>query len=767
MTAVGQTIAGAFGTLTITSISATSIGYSYTLTDATSGDDVIENFGVVVTDLDGDSASGTLSIVVEDDVPTAIDDVDALQSGSQQGADGNVLTGVGGSDANTADGEADVQGADGASVTAIAFGGESGEINGLTVGAYGTLTIAADGSYVYTLDPENPDVLALDGDDELTETFEYVITDGDGDEATATLTVTIRGRDDIVTITGLNPESAEVTVSEANLSDGSTPDSAALIQTGDFSFNAADGIATIAIAGETLFDGAIVAGLVITTDLGILTITDFVPVFDAAGDIVGGTISYSYELTDNSVLHSGPTNAALTESFAIEITDSDGSTATASLDVRVIDDLPVARSAPSITVAEDAAAISGNLLSNDTLGADGASVTSVTIGSTVIAVAATGVTSFNNANGTYSFQANGAWSFDPLPQISVFPIHADFTYTITDGDGDQSSAVQQIRLADGTLPTVSDPIQLTVDDQHLESGSTPSPMQPVSSSGTIVFTPGSDAIASIAFGDLSTLDGGLSWTLESDNQIIGRDADDNPVVVIDLNVSGNVATITVTLQSNYGLHPDVTIDDLAELGSINVVATDADGDEVAGTVNISVSDDVPSITASSPSAGLLTVDETNLALNATANFAGLFNIVTGADQDGSKVSYAFEVTTATGLIDVATGSKIILQAIGNVVEGRLQDSPSTVAFRLTVAADGQATLDQIRAVRHPDAANPDDPVTLSPTIIRLIATVTDGDGDQGSALVAIGNTLVFRDDGPSIDATNVDTNAITLTTHAF
>jgi VCBS repeat-containing protein len=764
ITAVGQTIAGEFGTLTITGITATSIEYSYTLTEVTSGDDVMENFGVVVTDLDGDAASGTLSIVVEDDVPTAIDDLDSLQSGITSTADGNVLTGIGGVDANDSDGEADVAGADGASVTAIAFGGESGDINGFTFGAYGTLQIAADGSYLYTLDPENPDVAGLDGDDELTETFEYVITDADGDEATATLTVIIRGRDDIVTINGLNPEGAEVTVSEASLSDGSSPDGAALTQTGDFSFDAADGVATIVIAGETLFDGAIVAGLAITTDLGILTITDFVPVFDAAGDIVGGTISYNYELIDNSLLHSGPINAALTESFAIEITDSDGSIATASLDVQVIDDVPVARSEPSIAVAEDAPAISGNLLANDTRSADGATVTSVTIGSAVVAVAATGTTSFTNANGTYTFQANGAWSFDPVPQISVFPIQADFTYTITDGDGDQSSAVQQIRLADGSLPTASGPIQLTVDDQHLESGSTPSPMQPVTSSGNIVFTPGSDAIASIGFGDISTLDGGLSWTLESDNRIIGWDADENPVVVIDLSLSGNVATVSVTLQYNYNLHPDTTIDDLVDLGSIEVVATDADGDQVAGTVNISVSDDVPSITALSPTAGLLTVDETNLAMNATANFASLFNIVIGADQNGSSVSYTFEVTTATGLVDVATGSKIILQAIGNVVEGRLQDSPSTVAFRLTVASNGQATLDQIRAIRHPDATNPDDPVTLSPTIIRLTATVTDGDGDQASALVAIGSTLVFKDDGPSIDATNADTNSITLTT---
>ena len=990
ITEEGQAIELATGTFYIVAINPDSIEYVFLLTDNLLDDPASQPIIVGITDIDGDTASASFQIDILDDVPEARADFDELALDSEEPATGNVIT-----DAEN-DGGRDVAGADGASVTAVSFDGQIGTVGGTTAGAYGTLRIAADGNYIYTLDPDNEAVQGLDGDDALTETFEYTLTDGDGDEATATLTVTIRGRDDIVTIGGLNPAGAEATVAEANLADGSAPDSDALVQTGSFTFDAPDGLATILVGGETLFDGAIVAGFVIATDLGILTITDFEPVLGAGGDIVGGTIGYSYELTDNSVLHGGPTNAALTESFAISITDSDGSVATSTLDVLivddnpvaaadegdvgegqtlvvdgasgllandmpgadgaeiqgvraiggdpsapasggigvaiaglygqltvaadgsyiyvatpnivppagaedvfvytlidgdgdrstttltirigdsglsaaavalqvseaglptgsdagsdhesvfgdlndniaggtgpfeftltgngvgnhgtftlntdgtydytfaapvsgmaannganivptvetftylvtdafgnvtqnvividVVDDVPVARAAPSITVAEDAAAISGNLLANDTLGADGATVTAVTVGSAVIVVAATGTTTYSNANGTYTFQANGAWTFDPVPVVSVFPVHADFTYTITDGDGDQASAIQLIRLADGTLPTASGPIQLTVDDQHLETGSTPSPVQPVSVSGDIVFTPGSDAIASIAFGDLSTLDGGLTWTLESDIQIIGWDADQNPVVVIDLNLSGNVATVTVTLQSNYGLHPDATIDDLADLGSIDLVATDADGDLAAGTVHLAVSDDVPAITALSPPAGLLTADESNLGLNATASFASLFHVTMGADMAGSSTSYAFQVTTATGLVDVATGSKIILQAIGNVVEGRLQDTPSVVAFRLTVTPDGQATLDQIRAIRHPDASNPDDAVTMSPTIIRLVATVTDGDGDQASAIVAIGATLVFKDDGPSIDATNVDTDTIVLTT---
>ncbi len=763
ITAVGQTIAGTYGTLTITSVSSTAIGYNYTLSDAATSDDAAETFGIIVTDADGDSATGTLSIAIVDDVPTAIDDVDSLKVGDVGGADGNVLTGSGGTDTNGSDGAADIQGADGASVSAVSFEGASGEVGGITEGAYGRLELAADGSYRYVVDPDNIDVKGLDGDDELTETFEYVVTDGDGDEATATLTVTIHGRNDSVAISGLSAAGAELMLSEANLPYGSAPDADALVKSGHFAFDAADGVSAITIAGETLFDGNIVAGLTITTALGVLTITDFDGVYDTSGELVSGTISYSYELTGNSLLHTGAANAALGEAFAVVIIDSDGTVATASLDVQILDDVPHAMSEALITVAEDAAPITGDVLENDAQGADGATLTSVTIGGVTIAVAASGETNYTNANGTYTFEASGAWSFDPVVRTSAFPIPADFTYTITDGDGDKSAALQQIRVADGADPTAGAPITLVVDDQRLESGSTPT-VQAVAASGTISFAQGSDAIVSIGFGDTSLLDGGLTWQIESEFRIIGLNADLDPVIVLELIVSGNTATVTATLQSNYGLHPDTAIDDLVDLGSISIVATDADGDTASGTVNVSVSDDVPSISAGGSAAGILVVDETNLAVNATADFRTLFNTILGADQAGSSTAYSFTVTTASGLTDVATGSKIILQTIGNVVEGRLLDVPTTVAFRLTVAPDGTATLDQMRAVKHADHSSPDDSVSLSATLIRLTATVTDGDGDTASATISIGNALVFKDDGPSLHASSTDANTILLTT---
>ena len=76
-----------------------------------------------------------------------------------------------------------------------------------------------------------------------------------------------------------------------------------------------------------------------------------------------------------------------------------------------------------------------------------------------------------------------------------------------------------------------------------------------------------------------------------------------------------------------------------------------------------------------------------------------------------------------------------------------------LVFTVSVDAAGNVTLDQQRAVVHPNAANPDDPVSLAADgLVTLTATVTDGDGDSTSATAAIGPTLRSRTDGPVVTA---------------
>jgi VCBS repeat-containing protein len=165
------------------------ISYSYTLNDNTtthtsaSGEDsVFENLAVILHDVDGDEATGTLSAAIVDDVPTAKDDTDSLDNVTQT-ASGNVITGI-----DTTSSGADIQGADSAKITGASSttgGDQSADINGDTTvaGKYGLLTISANGEYTYTRTDSTP---LTD-----TDTFTYTLEDADGDKSTATLTISI------------------------------------------------------------------------------------------------------------------------------------------------------------------------------------------------------------------------------------------------------------------------------------------------------------------------------------------------------------------------------------------------------------------------------------------------------------------------------------------------------------------------------------------------------------------------------------------------
>lgn len=159
---------------------------------------------IVATDQDGDSIAvdSAFTIKVIDDVPVANADTDSVVEDGPPDATGNVLTGVdiaGSPDTNTTDGVADQPGADQmATVVAIASvnEGTSGTVGTDLDGEFGTLTLNADGSYVYKLDNGNATVDALNDSDSVQDQFTYTIADADGDEVTTTLTVTVNGAND-------------------------------------------------------------------------------------------------------------------------------------------------------------------------------------------------------------------------------------------------------------------------------------------------------------------------------------------------------------------------------------------------------------------------------------------------------------------------------------------------------------------------------------------------------------------------------------------
>ncbi|WP_242122795.1 VCBS domain-containing protein [Sphingobium sp. Sx8-8] len=691
ITGTGQEIVTDKGVLTITGVSQGSIDYSYTLTTNTAGDHVTDSFVVTVTDVDGDSATDTLTINIIDDKPTAVADVDSVREDGPLLADGNVITGSGGTDANKTDGVADVQGADGAHVTAIAFGETTGTVGSALAGAYGSLVIQADGSYAYTLNNENGVVQGLDKNQTLTETFTYTLTDGDGDTSSATITITIQGSDDGVTINGLNGEGAEVLVFENDLLDGSSPNAAALTQTGSFSLTAPDGVATVTVGGQTIFaSGAFVSGVTLSNAYGTLTVTGFTPVIGADGDVVSGTVSYSYTLNDNTLLHSGANDGSLTESFAVVVTDTDGSNAAASLDVTVVDDVPTAVNDVA-TQATENAPVSINVFANDIAGADGVNLTS-------------GVTlETGAAKGTVVYQGNGVFLYTPNAGAEGSD---SFTYTITDGDGDKSTATVTVNLLTDSTPTVT-VTDMTVSEAGLPGG-TAAAGDSETANGSMTITTGGDTLTKVEVQDKNG-----AWV-----DVTGATSG-APVVVAgaagNLTVTSDGAghySYSYTLAVNDPTHPDnITSDGDGISGaadpkagdSFAVQVTDSDGDvSPAATIHVTVLDDAPIAVADS---GSVSEGQT---LVVAADAGVLANDQSGADG------------FAPGVVGVAKGSDTSINVSGHVGVEVAGDYG-----KLTLFADGSYQYEAT-----PNAISSDKQDVF-------VYTIRDADGDLATATLTI------------------------------
>ena len=160
------------------------------------------NFTFQVTDSGGTANGGvntdptpntvTFNVTALNDGPVAVaDTATAVEAGGVSNATagtnptGNVLTN-----------DSDADAGDSKTVTAI-IGTAAGTVGGNTSGTYGTLALASDGSYTYTVNNNMTSVQALrTASDTLTDTFSYTVRDAAGLTSTATLIVTIQGADD-------------------------------------------------------------------------------------------------------------------------------------------------------------------------------------------------------------------------------------------------------------------------------------------------------------------------------------------------------------------------------------------------------------------------------------------------------------------------------------------------------------------------------------------------------------------------------------------
>ena len=210
--AVGQALAGAFGSLTLSYNG----NFSYTANSAISnlgdGETVFDYFNYTAVDSFGNTDTAVLRISIngQNNAPTAADDTIDATSGTPEG--GSVL-----------DNDSDPDGTT-PTVSAIETGSTVGTVGTALTGTYGALTLNENGTYTYTVDADNADVLALGADDTpLTETFIYTITDGTETD-TAIITVNVSGVNDAPVATDIT-----VTVAEDKTTAGASLENASLI----------------------------------------------------------------------------------------------------------------------------------------------------------------------------------------------------------------------------------------------------------------------------------------------------------------------------------------------------------------------------------------------------------------------------------------------------------------------------------------------------------------------------------------------------------
>ncbi len=339
--------------------------------------------------------------------------------------------------------------------------GNSGSATQGVLGTYGTLTVAADGTYTYT--PNTAAAEALDANDTETDVFTYTVKDDDDkNSSTATLTITVTGVDDnpvAVSDTGYINEDGTLAVADggsAVTGTDSNNNNESGDTTGDVLLNDTDADASATLVVSAIQGGSLGSG--VNGTYGTLTLYS--------------TGRYTY-VADKSGADGLAADAVQTDVFTYTVSDGAGDTSNATLTITVKGIGPqgvadTASVAENATVTNNNAATNGVLANDD----DNASFDQESLAVTAITGASAGTvdgdttgthgTLSMNEDGTYSYAATND-ALDPNEQVTDI-----FTYTVKD-DANKNASTATLTI---TVTGANDPITAVADTDAVNAGST-------------------------------------------------------------------------------------------------------------------------------------------------------------------------------------------------------------------------------------------------------------------------------------------------------
>lgn len=301
-----------------------------------------------------------------------------------------------------------------------------------------TLTVdPTSGDFTYTQNEPFDHSDTANPDDEITINFGVQIADADGDTQSSNISIAIRDDAPIA----IEPQT--VMLDETNLS----PDTAISGQiNADFGN---DGAGSFSANGDTP------TGL---TSNQQPVVTSFDPASNTYTGISGVqtifTLSIasdgSYDFVLSGTLDHPDINNpddALFLNFGVVATDFDGDSINGTLTIEIRDDAPVAHDDIAVFSTTENS-VDGNVIDNDDLSQDQPNtVTQITFGGTGVDIPQTGTASIDGDFGTLEVRADGSYTytlFDTSSDLNK-DTSDEFEYTLTDADGDTSTATLSIK----------------------------------------------------------------------------------------------------------------------------------------------------------------------------------------------------------------------------------------------------------------------------------------------------------------------------------
>ena len=795
---VGAPVIGVYGSVVINANGS----YFYTLNNSDGDTNAIAQgatatdvFTYTIVDLNGATSSTTLTITITgtNDAPVAVADTNSGDAVIEAG----VIPGDATATGNVLANDTDVDTADTRAVSSV--NGSALKVGSPVTGTYGSVTIAADGSYTYTLNNGDPDTNALVQGATVTEIFTYAMVDANGATSSSTLTITITGTNDAAVIGGdtsvdLTEADSAAAISTTGALTINDPDSgqnsfvtvpgtvgaygtfamdsagawtytassahnefaAGVTYTDTFTVASFDGttqVVTINIIGtnddpdavsdvnSATEDGAIVIGNVATNDSDADAGDTRTYALDApvAGLILHSNGSYSFDPSSYDMLALGATQIVVA---SYTMTDGQGATDTATLTITVtgINDGPDAVN-DTASATEDGAIVTGNVATNDS---------DVDVGDTRAYTLNAPVAGLTLAlDGSYSF--NPA-SYDSLAFGATQNVVA--TYTLTDGQGATDTATLTITVTgiNDAPDAVNDTVSATEDgaivtgtvatnDTDVDVGDTRTYTLLGPVTGLILHSNGSYSFDASSYDSLAA---GSIITLNTNYRMTdGQGAIDT-------------ATLTITVTG---------VNDTPDAVNDTASATE-DGAIVNGTVVINDNDvdfgDTRAYTLNAPVAGLtLDIDGNysfdpssydSLAFGATQIVVASYTMTDGQ----GATDIATLTITVTGVNDAPDAVNDVNSATedGAIVTGNVATNDSDVdigdtrTYTLNAPVAG-LLLDSSGSYSF-DPSSYDSLALGATQIVVATYTMTDGQGATDTATLTI--TVTGVNDGP--DAVN-------------